>query len=234
MWVLLKSRFSLASEVNEPGGRRVSLKVPVTESEEDAFFRSLQPGPYGRQELIPFAHQNSGAIAKVLEAKRSSTGEAAAWELALELEDSAGGFASEIAYGSVSADEIADMRARYILLNEKPERSGRRGRRGILEDGLFEVFVQGISGRVKVKGSVLPSLWKELRGDVEKFLPPARLWSVFHLITSNTCEHILELRLGPVNDGMLHVRFRGQRKRVYSNVEPYVIEFEGVCDLNAE
>lgn len=235
MWVLLKSRFFLASEVNEPGGRRVTLKVPAQEAEEDAFFRSLQPSPYGRQELVPFAHQNTGAIAKVLEAKRSSSGDAAFWELSLELEETGGGFGSEIAYGGTSADELAEMRARYILLNEKPTRpGGARGRRVTLEDGLFEAFVQGITARVKVQGSVLPSLWKELKGDKEKFLPLARLWSVFHLITSNTCEHILELKLGPIRDGVMHVRFRGQRKRVYTNVEPYVIEFEGDSDLNAE
>jgi hypothetical protein len=62
MWVLLKSRFSIASEVNEPGERKVTLKVPVNEADEDAFFRSLQPSQYGRQELIPFAHQNTSVI----------------------------------------------------------------------------------------------------------------------------------------------------------------------------
>jgi hypothetical protein len=160
MWVLIKTRFSLASEVNEPGGRKISLKIPVSEADEDAFFRSLQPSQYGRQELIPFAHQNTGAIAKVIEAKRSSSGDSAVWELALELEELNSGFGSDIAYGSTSADELAAMRARYILLNEKPVRQSRRQQYDPLEDGLFEAFVQGISTRVKVNGSVLPSLWK--------------------------------------------------------------------------
>jgi hypothetical protein len=234
MWVLLKSRFSLASEVNEPSARKVSLNIPVTEADEDAFFRSLQPSQYGRQELIPFAHQNIGAIAKVVDAKRTSIGDTAFWEVILELEELDSGFGSEMAYGSISADELAAMRARYILLNEKPIIPGRRNQYDPLEQGLFEAFVQGISSRVEVKGSVFPSLWKELKGDAAKFLPLARLWSVFHLITSNTCEYILDLKLGPIKAGVMHVQFRGQRKKVYSNVDPYIIEFEGDCDLNSE
>ena len=42
------------------------------------------------------------------------------------------------------------------------------------------------------------------------------------------------MKLGPIRDGVMRVRFRGQRKRVYSSVEPFVIEFEGDCDLEAE
>lgn len=234
MWVFLKSQFSIASEVSEVGGRKISLKIPVREATEDAFFRSIQPAQYGRQEPIPFAHQNIGGVAKVIDAKRTSTGDMAHWELVIEIEELRSGFGMEMAYGDISADKLAAMRARYILLNEKPIRPGSTNRNNVLEDGLFEAFIEGISNRVKVQGSVFPSIWRELKGDQTKFLPIARLWSVFQLITSNTCEYILDLSLGPIKDGVMHVRFRGQRRKEYINRDPYIIEFEGNCDLRAE
>jgi hypothetical protein len=57
------------------------------------------------------------------------------------------------------------------------------------------------------------------------------LWAVFNLITSNTCEHVLELTVGPLRSNKLYIRFRGRRHKTYSNVEPTVIEVEGECDL---
>jgi hypothetical protein len=79
---------------------------------------------------------------------------------------------------------------------------------------------------------VLPDLWQNTGKNIDLFLPLARLWSVFHLITSNTCQYILELTLGPVIDEKVHVKFRGQRHRQATNVPPYIISFEGDCDLN--
>jgi hypothetical protein len=231
MWVFLHTQFIEASEVTEISTRRLSLKIPVKEASEDAALRSLQPSQYGRQELVPFAHQNIGGIVKVIDAKRTSMGNTAIWDLTVELEELRTGFGMELAYGNLSADEIAVMRARYLLLNEKAIRPSTGSQRNVLEDTMLEAFVQGISTRVKVKGSVLPAMWKEFKGETSEFLYVARLWSVFQLISSNTCEYILDLTLGPIKDGVMHVRFRGQRHKEYTNRDPYIIEFEGDCDL---
>jgi hypothetical protein len=229
MWLLLGSKFFLASEVNEIGARRVTVKIPVSQPDEDAFFRSLQPPPFGRTELMPFAHQHTGGLAKVSDLKRSSAGTNAVWDLTLELQEVNTGFGSYMAYGAVSADEIATLRAKLILLNEKPKQFPNNR----FEDTFFQTFVFGVNTSVKAAASALPLLWKDAKGDSSLFLRVARLWSVFHLISTNTCEHILELTLGPIRDGKLHVRFRGQRRKVYSNVDPFIIEFEGDCDLNS-
>jgi hypothetical protein len=134
-----------------------------------------------------------------------------------------------MAYGAVSADEIATLRAKLILLNQKPQQFPNNQ----LEDTFFQTFVFGIMTSVKATSSALPLLWKDAKGDSHLFLRVARLWSVFHLISTNTCEHILELTLGPIKDGKMHVRFRGQRKKVYSNRDAFIIEIEGDCDLNS-
>jgi hypothetical protein len=229
MWLLLGSKFFLASEVNEVGARKVILKIPVSQPDEDAFFRSLQPSQFGRTELMPFAHQHTGGLAKVSDLKRSSAGTDAVWDLTLELQEVNTGFGSDMAYGAVSAGEIATLRAKLILLNQKPQQFPNNQ----LEDTFFQTFVFGISTSVKATSSALPLLWKDAKGDSHVFLRVARLWSVFHLISTNTCEHILELILGPIKDGKMHVRFRGQRKKVYSNRDAFIIEVEGDCDLSS-
>ena len=62
------------------------------------------------------------------------------------------------------------------------------------------------------------------------FLPAARLWAVFMLKASGTCEHILELTLGPINGNQMEVRF-GATAKAFSNVEPAVVEVQGTCEL---
>ncbi len=244
MWVLIDKGFYLAEEVNEPEVNKVKLKIPVSKAEEDAAMREFQPDQYGRKSPIPFAHQNVGAIARVTEAARTSKNSQTFWEITLQLEETDAGFMSEFNFNNFSADEIAKMRARFILLNEFPgsnrysagssNRSAPFGRRrsSNIDDTFLMAAVQAGSSGVVIEKSVLPDLWKSLDKNVELFLPLARLWSVFHLITSNTCEHILELTLGPVKDEKLHVKFRGRRRKQYVNQEPAVIEFEGDCNLD--
>lgn len=233
MWVLIDKGFYIAEEVSEPEINKVTLKIPTTGAEEDAAMRDLQPDQYGRKNPIRFAYQNTGAIARVTEATRNSKNSRTIWELALQLEESDSGFISEFNFNNFTADQIAEMRARFILLNESPVNQSPSGfrRAASLNDSLLLAAVQGRSSGVVIEKSVLPDLWKSLGKNTELFLPLARLWSVFHLITSNTCEHILELALGPVNDEKLHVKFRGRRRKQYVNREPIVIEVEGDCNL---
>lgn len=231
MWIMLGSKFIVASEVTELNSRKIAVTIPISDAEEDAFFRSVQPSQFGRQEVLPFAHQNTAGLSKVTDAKRRSVGEKAVWDLTLELEESHSGFGSEMAYGSITVDEIATIRSRLLLLNEKPPSLFQNNE---FEDTFFQTFIFGIGSRVKATASALPLLWKDAKGDASTFLPLARLWSIFHLITTNTCERVLDLTLGPIKDGIMHVRFRGQRKKIYSNVEPFFIAFEGDCDLNSK
>lgn len=234
MWVLLKTGFFLADEVTELSENKILLKIPVSSADQDALFRSLQPKNFGRNEPIPFAHQNIGAIARVTEAKRTSVNGKNVWELSLDLDVNNSGFLSEMGINGISADQIAELRARFILFNENPQQNRKQAPQFNLNDSMVEVFVRGLDSPVKVEGSVLPELWGNIDKDVITFLPLARLWSVFHLITSNTCEHILELTIGPVADEKVRIKFRGQRHKQYVNADPYIISFEGFCNLNSK
>src|SRR6185295_2700498 len=114
-----------------------------------------------------FAHQHTGGLAKVSEVKRSSVGTNAVWDLTLELQEVNTGFGSDMAYGAVSADEIATLRAKLVLLNEKPKKQFPNDR---FEDNFFQTFIFGINTSVKATYSALPLLWKDAKGDSSLFL----------------------------------------------------------------
>lgn len=235
MWVLLGSGFFEAESVEEKNDGTIVIEVGPKSTEDDAALKQLQTNQQRRGEPLPYAHQNTGGIVQVLNADRKSIAGKAVWSLTLKIEPNDHSFMSEMGYSGLSTEQIAIMRARLILLNEAPQAgpSG-QGRRGdVLHDTMLRSIVSGISTRSKVQSSALPNLWTHFKGNAEHFLPLARLWSVFHLLTSNTVEHILDLALGPLDKNILHVRFRGRRAKFYSNVEASLIAFEGDCDLSA-
>ena len=174
-------------------------------------------------------------MARVVEATRNSNNLETAWELTLHLEETDSGILSEFNFNNLSVDQIAEMRARFILLNEPPveHNPGNLHRPSNLNDSLLLGVLQGRRSGVVIEKSILPDLWKSHNRNIELFLPLARLWSVFHLITTNTCEHILELTLGLVSSNKLRVKFRGLRRKQYVNQSPVIIEFEGYCNLDS-
>jgi hypothetical protein len=151
MWVLLKTSFSQADAVSELSDNRVSLKIPVNDADEDAIFRSLQPGRFGAVEPIFYAHQNTAAIARISEAKRISAGGKNYWEFLLTLEENQAAYLSEFSVNGISADRIAELRARFILLNEKPQQN-ESNYRSNLTDGLIWAYVSRI---IPIPGQVL-------------------------------------------------------------------------------
>lgn len=233
MWILLKHGFFLAEEVNELAENTVLLKIPINSSTEDAVLRELKPGRFN-SEPIAYAYQDSAAVARVTDAKRVSVNGRTVWEFSLKLEENHYGPLSEASVNGISPDEIAERRARFILLNESPKPIG-PGARTNLTDSLIWSYVTRISpnSRASMEGNILPDLWKNSDEDAEQFQPLARLWVVFHLITSHTCQYILELVLGPIADNKIHIKFRGQRHRRAINVEPFIISVEGDCDLKS-
>lgn len=72
---------------------------------------------------------------------------------------------------------------------------------------------------------------RQAGGDPNKFLRLARLASIYFLKAGGAVERILELRLGPIKEGSVHVRFRGRRHQSALDVDPAVIEVEGDCPL---
>lgn len=235
MWVLLRSSFFEAQSVDEKSNRIV-VQIAPRSTEDDAGLKTLQISAPSWGVPIFYAHQNSAGIAEVISAERRSVAGQVQWTIILQLEDDRGSNVTEMSYNNLSPDQIATLRARFILLNEAPQAgSSSQGLpRNSMDEKMLRALVSGINTRVELTGSAFPNLWQQFHEQPEQFLPLARLWAVFSLITSQTCEHILELTLGPLQGSNLHVRFRGRRHNRYVNQNATIIQVEGDCDLSAK
>ena len=124
-----------------------------------------------------------------------------------------------------SADEIAELRARLILLGEA------------LPKDLGRFFTTRFNGPynhpVTVEKGIFPDLWTKLQTQPTLFLQKAWLWAAYYLKMSQIVEDILELELGPNSNKVMHVRLRGKRKQFYANQEPSIINIVGSCILSA-
>jgi len=227
--VLLASRIYEAQGVEEAADGTVQVRVAPSTSEADAALRGLRGDAYGRRDAVNFAHHNQAFLGRIDSATRSSTGNGALWTLTLKPEDSQRNSLGDMAYNGLSVDDLVELRARLLLLDEKPPRweSAR--------DPMLKTFVAGSLPQLGLESGpgLFPGLWHSNRTDELSFLRRARLWAVFYLVVSEICEHIIDLTLGPLSDGVMDVQFRGRRKKVYSNVEPTEISLKGKCRLTS-
>jgi hypothetical protein len=138
----------------------------------------------------------------------------------------------EMATNGVSADDIARLRARRILLAETLPAPSGHASRGFGEEGMLETLVRGLHAPVSVEHSPLPVLFRSI-GATNKshFLAAAKLTAVLWLRLSGTVAHVFELEMKFKGANALTVRFRGARNRVYTNREPEIITVDGVCSL---
>ena len=200
-------------------------------SKEVSFLRDLRK----TRGFIGVTYENRGMHATLKTISSMMEGGRDLWVVELEPfeGDYRGTGLGEMACGNYSADQIAEMRARRILLDEKlPEYLTNEDeilRR--LNNATLEAFVQGIGTQVQIKGSLIPILFDAAAGDMPGFLEAARLFSVFALHVSGVVEHVYELDMEMVGESELRVKFEGRRPRTYVNVEPTSIKIEGTCPL---
>lgn len=220
----------------------ISLDLLPETTEEAAFLRSLRSSPYGgsAHDAFAMALQDDAAWVSPQEVVQSTSGSQTVWKVVLKNigSNQTGSFINEMAIGDVSADQIAEMRARRILLNETPEAnvpSSHQVNAHFQE--MLESSVRGFSlsqheNRIQVLESPIPPLYRNFGSTAGRFLKSVRLTSVYFLKLSGTVEDILELEFELLSPEQLQVRFRGRRHRQYSNSEPPVIEFAGFCPLS--
>ncbi|MFN2397825.1 MAG: SEFIR domain-containing protein [Gemmatimonadaceae bacterium] len=138
---------------------------------------------------------------------------------------------TEMSTSGVSVDDIAELRARRILLDERPPSAESKWHASGF-DSTLEMLVRGLGTELSVEGSPLPALFRTMGNrDAARFTAAARLVAVLWLRLTGTVEHVLELEMRSKSKASLTVRFRGQRARLYTNREPVEISVEGTCEL---
>lgn len=224
-WVLLGDRFFTSEAVLEGSDSTIVMHLITHRPEDEAFLRSVQ-AQHRAHHSIAYAHANDAGFVQVQDVQSKSAAGQIVWTVIVRKDRNAqGGIFSEASINGVTPDQQAEMRARLLLLNE-PLVKGQG-----LQDKMLASWIAGRHTQVSITEDMLPHLWQRLQGQQDMFLPWARLWAVFYLKATLTCEHILELTLGPLANGMLDIHFRGQRQQVYTNQEPTIIEVKGQCVL---
>ncbi len=218
----------------------ISLKLLPESPEECGFLHSLKTGTDGD---FAFAHRNYAAWVAPQAVSETSSG----WEVSLK-RSKAQGLHHEKRFGELTGDQLAELRARRILLDEKL---------GAASPWLFEYRVRnGISleheNGLAIHESPFPQLYQAFRETPVLFQKFARLVAVLYLKLSYTVEEILQLDLElreediPVNlnggyphpryqtfrkGPALKVRFKGRRHQYFSIRPATILEFEGICPL---
>jgi hypothetical protein len=130
-----------------------------------------------------------------------------------------------------SVDQIAEMRARRILLDESLDELF--GGRNDLNSQSLESSIQGAyDSKFRISRSPLPSLYSAFGGKTEEFEEAARLYCVLLLLLTHTVSQILRLDMELRSTSKLNVDFEGTRPPRYSNEDASVIRFKGTCNLD--
>ncbi len=219
----------------------ISLKLLPESPEETEFLHSLKTGGGGD---FAFAHRDYAAWVAPQTVTETSSG----WEVVLEKSQEQG-LHHEKRFGDFTGDQIAELRAKRILLDEKL---------GVASPWLFEYRVRNgpsleHENGLEIHESPLPQLYQAFRETPVQFQKFARLVAVLYLKLSYTVEEILQLDLElresediplNLNGGYPHpryqtfqkgpalkARFKGQRHQYFSIRPATRLEFEGICPL---
>jgi hypothetical protein len=213
-WVLLGQGFYVVSEVRERS-EQLYVSVLPQNSEEDELLRSLSKA----RQAVQFAYQQIGGIAEIRSTERMSANGKDGWTFELVLQD-ANSYTTEMGFNGRSPREMAEMRARLMLLGELPPAT----------DPFLLSFLSGFD-RSSLPQAIFRTLYQEQIQQTAHFLAWARLLAVFFLKSTNTVAQIVRLDLGPIEQGQLKVNFVGVRKKFYANVEADTLTVTGPCPL---
>ena len=205
--------------------------VLVTDSgEERAFLEELSRRSH---DTVHVAYGLNAVRARVTSVKHVREGGEERYHVTLDPDErDYGGGIMEMSTNGYSADNIAELRARRILLNEPLPGRDAGSQRGRLDGSMLEALVSGLSTPLPVDHSPLPQLYRQLSAvDGNTFLKAARLVAALWLRRSGTVQHVLEIDLRVSKKGELKVHFRGRRRKVYSNQDPVEIRVDGACRL---
>ena len=219
----------------------ILLELLPESPEETAFLRTLRRHintTFARDAHIALALREDAAWVKPQEIVETASGSQIVWKVVFneERQRQNANPLGEMTFGSLSPDKMAEMRAKRILLDEKLEAlsgdfQNPIGPAGLFNEATLEMFVRGGNG-FQISASPIPPLYRFIgksQGQFEKF---ARLTSILYLKLSNTVEEILQFDLKLLNSNQVEVKFKGRRHRRFANVEPYIFQVNGTCQLS--
>lgn len=219
-WCLLNTQAVKYSKIIEHDNLiDVSIINPL--QEQISVIRSLNTGNPWSTNTINFTFKEISEDVKVENIAVDHTDDEI-YTITLRRLQKVSSFSTEMSVGiggfgqSVSPKEIAELRARRILLGEEKNSEFSRS-----EWDMLNMFVtQNGSSGLKIDRTIIKDIIAQLKNKSVEEWKLVRLYMVYYLIASNTVEHIESLKLFIDNNSIGKVEFIGTRHKVYSNVEP--------------
>ena len=220
----------------------ISLELLPESPEETAFLRTLRRhinDAFARDANIAFALREDAAWVKPQEIVETTSGSQNVWKVVFKEERQRQNMdpLGETTFGSFTPEKLAEERAKRILLDKKlgelpADFQNRTGTVGLFNEATLEMFVRGTTKGFNISASPIPPLYHIFGKKQAQFEKFARLTSILYLKLSNTVEEILQFDLKLLNSNEVEIKFKGRRHRRYTNVEPYVFEVNGICELS--
>lgn len=215
-WILLGDHFyDDALVVKEKDAVKVQI-APKT-SRQEGELKALESRPHWKRSGLAFAYGNDAMKCQVHDVSSRFENGKSIYTLTLQPENASSN-RWEMAVQNLSADQIADKRARLVLLHEKPATGNAFQDSHILQGSGSDSYEAGIISKVlkKQEGAVS-----------QQSLQKARLAAIYQLTASGIIEHVLELTLGPVTKAGIAVDFEGRRQPYYDNKAASIIRVAG-------
>ena len=227
----------------------ISLTLCPNSSAQVAFLRRLRTRlrdvPAGSSidqlEAIAFAHQEDAAWVKLRTVAQISTECETVWEIHLKEETVTSAYKNRtepVILEQLTLDQVADMRAKRLLLDEKLEDANPSVMQTtVFDQMLLEAQIRGelssqYGNRLQALTSPIPELYRHFRKTPERFKKYACLISVLYLKLSGTVEDILQLDVELHDSAALQIKFKGRCYQLDVNEEAAFVEFEGNCPLS--
>lgn len=212
-------RFS-ASKIEDVQGR-LTLVASDLDGEGEAALRDLSK----RHGEVVIAYGNT-AVSVDIEDVRITHGKRVEATLLARVSERRSGTMFEASVGigggrSLSADDIATLRATRILFNDPPQSKQSNSFDSV------EMFIKGgMHSAMEIEESPIPRLLEGLPRAERTTWETVRLALLVHLRMSGTVEHVERLRLKVRGGRLVRIEFRGRRAKPYVNAEAHLISLD--------
>ena len=223
-WVMLNEKFFNANSIITQPDQSIVLQISPTNMEQVAELKSFNPGTFHNSKRVEYADHHNSALMQISSVSSESSIGKTIFTITLSPIQRSHNI-SFGRYNNYDADEIAELYARLILLNESLPKDLMHFSPSIQVSGLYN------HTKVVEKG-IFPELWAKLETRSNLFLPKAWLMAKYYLQMGQVVDDILELKLGPIKNKVMSVQFRGRKKGIYDQ-EFSIIKVVGDCPLSA-
>jgi TIR domain len=204
------------------GNTEATLTLQPDDPTDGPFLDGLRSSKH--QLLIALKH-NVG-LCRVTEVQHEFADGRDQWVIHLRIEQADFTPGMEMGMNNLSADQIAEQRARRILLNENPSRDTNDWNQAAVE-----VLLRGMQTPLQAKASPFPALYGRFGSDQRMFLEVAWITAVMTLKTTAVIAEATTLDLA-LEGNRLRVKFTGKRYKQYTNQPATVITVNGHCALS--